>query len=75
MALPRALGGPDGRAPCKAPGTRRVAERLAEEARQRQVVVFTHDIIFFNELCGAAESRGIEPVTIALEPYAPDRFA
>lgn len=44
----------------------RVAERLAEEARQRQVVVFTHDIIFFNELCGAAESRGIEPVTIAL---------
>ena len=44
----------------------RVAERLAEEACQRQVVVFTHDIIFFNELCGAAERRGIEPVTIAL---------
>ena len=44
----------------------RVAERLAEEACQRQVVVFTHDIIFFNELCGAAEDRGIEPVTIAL---------
>jgi len=44
----------------------RVAERLAEEACQRQVVVFTHDIIFFNELCGAAESQGIEPVTIAL---------
>jgi ABC-type lipoprotein export system ATPase subunit len=44
----------------------RVAKRLAAEARQRQVVVFTHDIIFFNELCGAAESQGIEPVTIAL---------
>jgi ABC-type lipoprotein export system ATPase subunit len=44
----------------------RVAERLAEEASQRQVVVFTHDIIFFNELCRSAESRGIEPVTIAL---------
>lgn len=44
----------------------RVAERLAEEACQRQVIVFTHDIIFFNELCGAAESKGIEPVTIAL---------
>ena len=43
-----------------------VAVRLAEEACQRQVVVFTHDIIFFNELCGAAESQGIEPVTIAL---------
>lgn len=44
----------------------RVAERLAEEAGQRQVIVFTHDIIFFNELCGAAENHGIEPVTIAL---------
>lgn len=44
----------------------RVAERLAEEASERQVVVFTHDIIFFNELCSAAESQGIEPVTIAL---------
>lgn len=44
----------------------RVAERLAEEACQRQVVVFTHDIIFFNELCSAAENRGVEPVTIAL---------
>ncbi len=44
----------------------RVAERLAEEACQRQVIVFTHDIIFFNELCGAAEIKGIEPVTIAL---------
>jgi energy-coupling factor transporter ATP-binding protein EcfA2 len=44
----------------------RVAERLAEEACQRQVVVFTHDIIFFNELCGAAEKQGLEPVTIAL---------
>ena len=44
----------------------RVAERLAEEASHRQVVVFTHDIIFFNELCSAADDRGIEPVTIAL---------
>jgi ABC-type lipoprotein export system ATPase subunit len=44
----------------------RVAERLAGEASQRQVIVFTHDIIFFNELCGAAEGKGIEPVTIAL---------
>jgi energy-coupling factor transporter ATP-binding protein EcfA2 len=44
----------------------RVAERLAEEACQRQVIVFTHDIIFFNELCSAAENKAIEPVTIAL---------
>lgn len=44
----------------------KVAKRLAEEATQRQVVVFTHDIIFFNELCREAENAGIEPVTIAL---------
>jgi wobble nucleotide-excising tRNase len=40
-----------------------VADRLAEEAMQRQVVVFTHDIIFFNELCRVADTLGIEPVT------------
>ena len=45
---------------------RRVAEQLADEATRRQVVVFTHDIIFFNELCLAAKGRGIEPVTTAL---------
>ncbi len=44
----------------------RVADRLAEEASQRQVIVFTHDIVFFNEMCRAADARGIEPVTIAL---------
>jgi energy-coupling factor transporter ATP-binding protein EcfA2 len=44
----------------------KVAERIAEEARERQVIVFTHDIIFFNDLCGAAEEAGIEPVTVAL---------
>jgi energy-coupling factor transporter ATP-binding protein EcfA2 len=44
----------------------RVAARIAREAKERQVVVFTHDIIFFNELCQAAEAVGIEPVTVAL---------
>lgn len=44
----------------------RVAERIAEESSKRQVVVFTHDIIFFNELCRAADELGIEPVTVAL---------
>lgn len=43
-----------------------VAQRLAEESKHRQVVVFTHDIIFFNELCREADGLGIEPVTIAL---------
>lgn len=44
----------------------RVADRLATEACKRQVVVFTHDLVFFNELCRAADEVGIEPVTIAL---------
>ena len=44
----------------------KVAERLAEEAERRQVIIFTHDLIFFNEMCAQAEKRGIDPVTIAL---------
>lgn len=44
----------------------KVAERIAEEASKRQVIVFTHDIIFFNELCRTADEVGIEPVTVAL---------
>jgi len=46
--------------------SQRVAGRLAEEALSRQVVVFTHDIVFFNELYRAADAVGIEPVTVAL---------
>lgn len=44
----------------------KVAERIVEEACRRQVIVFTHDLIFFNDLCGISEEAGIEPVTIAL---------
>lgn len=43
-----------------------VAERIAQEATTRQVIVFTHDIVFFNELCKAADAVAIEPVSIAL---------
>jgi energy-coupling factor transporter ATP-binding protein EcfA2 len=43
-----------------------VAQRIAEEALNRQVILFTHDIVFFNELCRTADAQGIEPVTIAL---------
>jgi ABC-type transport system involved in cytochrome c biogenesis ATPase subunit len=46
--------------------SQRVAGRLAEEALARQVVVFTHDLVFFNELYKAADEVGIEPVTVAL---------
>jgi hypothetical protein len=44
----------------------RVAARLAKESLQRQVVVFTHDMIFLNELCQAADNLGVEAKTIAL---------
>jgi hypothetical protein len=44
----------------------KVANRIAAEALDRQVVVFTHDIVFFNELCRTADNVGIEPITIAL---------
>jgi energy-coupling factor transporter ATP-binding protein EcfA2 len=37
-----------------------VASRLAEFAASRQVVVFTHDITFVNELRLAAEREGVE---------------
>jgi len=43
-----------------------VAQRLAEESTHRQVIVFTHDMIFFNELCREADRLDIEPVTTAL---------
>lgn len=44
----------------------KVAERISEEALSRQVIVFTHDMVFFNELCRTADAQGIEPATIAL---------
>ncbi len=34
---------------------KRVALRLVEEARKRQVIIFTHDTVFLAELLGAAE--------------------
>ena len=43
-----------------------VAQRLAAESKNRQVIVFTHDIIFFNELCREADELGVEAVTTAL---------
>lgn len=37
----------------------RVAERLADEASRRQVIVFTHDLVFLQDLVGAAERTGV----------------
>lgn len=37
---------------------RRIARRIAEEAKKRQVIVFTHNIVFANELEDAADKLG-----------------
>ncbi len=44
----------------------KVAERLASEATKRQVIVFTHDLVFFNDLCREADARGVPTEAIAL---------
>ena len=38
---------------------RKVAERLVDEAAQRQVIVFTHDLVFVNDLVDRAEHQGL----------------
>jgi hypothetical protein len=38
-----------------------VARRLVEESKKRQVVVFTHDIVFLVALTEHAEKAGVEP--------------
>jgi hypothetical protein len=44
----------------------KVAARIAAEAKKRQVIVFTHDLIFFSDLCREADSLGVTTETIAL---------
>lgn len=39
---------------------KKVAERLVQEAAQRQVIVFTHDIVFLHDLLDYADSQKIE---------------
>lgn len=40
----------------------RIAKRLVREAEERQVIVFTHDLVFLNQLATAAENAGVEMV-------------
>lgn len=42
------------------------AVRIAQEAKKRQVIVFTHDLIFFNDLCRECDEQGVRADTIAL---------
>lgn len=37
-----------------------VAERLVKEAKERQVIVFTHDLIFLNDLEDFAQRNGVD---------------
>ena len=46
---------------------RNVARRLAEEAKNRQVVVFTHDTSFLGQLSDEIEAAGIPNLTFFLE--------
>ncbi|MCF2523221.1 hypothetical protein [Bradyrhizobium sp. G127] len=41
----------------------RFAKRLAEEAKIRQVIIFTHDLVFLTMLAAAATDADIEPLT------------
>lgn len=44
----------------------KVAERLAKESKGRQVIIFTHDIVFYNQVCGEAVKIGLEPECIRI---------
>ncbi len=50
---------------------RSVADRLSNEANMRQVIVFTHDLIFVNDLYQLAEEKAI-PVKLANLGRGPD---
>jgi hypothetical protein len=41
----------------------RIAARLIEDAKKRQVIIFTHDMVFFAKLCDAAEKAGSDLTT------------
>lgn len=43
-----------------------VAKRIAAEAERRQVIVFTHDLVFFNDLCGSADALGVGTSRVGL---------
>lgn len=46
---------------------RRVAKRLVEESRDRQVVVLTHDAVFLSDLLSESEQLGLPPNVQTLE--------
>lgn len=49
---------------------RKVAERLVDEAAVRQIVVFTHDLVFLNDLQTLARQRSVQIKEISLTQTA-----
>lgn len=45
----------------------RIAHRLVAEAKNRQVVVFTHDLVFLTMLAGAADDENVDMLTHWIE--------
>jgi energy-coupling factor transporter ATP-binding protein EcfA2 len=45
----------------------KIADRLVEEAKNRQVIVFTHDVVFLNDLLAFAEKTTMAPNVLSLE--------
>ena len=45
----------------------KIAERLVIEANDRQVIVFTHDVVFLNDLLAFAEKSTMAPNILTLE--------
>lgn len=54
----------------------RIAERLVEEANTRQVIVFTHEVVFLNDLLFYAEDAKQAPHILTVEWYnsAPGKY-
>jgi hypothetical protein len=46
---------------------RNVAQRLVQEAKNRQVIIFTHDTSFLGQLCDEVEAEGINYSQLYLE--------
>ena len=45
----------------------RIAERLATESKSRQVIVFTHEEVFLNDLISFAENAQVTPFILSLD--------
>ena len=48
-----------------------IASRIVKEAVSRQVIVFTHDILFFNDLINHTKEHGVDCKTHWMEKFGP----